>query len=200
MAIKEMKKFKKKKKTVDLVQNALPGFVDQLLPPDLTKIQNFPFPCCENSRVDEILEPLLPAFQKLLVETATRKYLEAETILGIQTAQGFKIKNFPIRQCSELFLVFTFLRDWFKFSYREDLHPLFPFVLEEMGYDTDENRIIDLWNSFYREKLKFVFKEHPEIVSELMKLAYPTEERTNNGLCRLRQILEGLLERLLKNA
>jgi hypothetical protein len=65
---------------------------------------------------------------------------------------------------------------WFKCYHQNELHPLFPFVLEELGFKSDEERILLLWQQFYREKLQLLIKIHPDIILQTVKALFAENE------------------------
>ncbi len=124
----------------------------------------FLFPGADNQRIDAMLAGSKNRMVQYFFELCSRKYLAAETIIGIDTALGYQIRNCRVQDFSRLSVIYTFMTGWFKSYHQNELHPLFPFVLEEMGFNSDEERILLLWQQFYREKLQMLIKTYPDII------------------------------------
>lgn len=195
-----LKKNSKNQKNRCPVQVALPGFPEIDQETKEPKFSCYPFPFSASPRVDLVINPLFRPTCKLMLEKIGKRYLEAEIILNIKTAHGVKIRESNPRDHLAIIEIFSFLRDWFKFEFKEDLHPLFPFVLEEMGYETDEERITDMWKDFFKEKLRFIFKQSPELIFLLTQESFPVDEvPLVQAEVLTRKILEQLMLKILKD-
>ena len=129
------------------------------------------FPDDNNQRVKKLQKELETSSLPIIFSVLLEKYFAAEKIIGLETALGERLRN------RENGLSLAFLNNfhelisgWFRREHEADLHPLFPTIIEEMGFSSDEERIEQLWNSFLKLKLEEVITEFPQLIKILLEL------------------------------
>lgn len=126
----------------------------------------------EDPFADSILASRRRKSSELLITLINRSYLHAESVLGIATANGYRIRCGEELEPEGIKLLLAFFCEWFKHEFKADLHPLFPSVLEDMGYASDEARILDLWDNFIHEKSRNFLKQHPTLINLLVRIFF----------------------------
>ncbi len=189
------KKLKTRKHNSKLTpeQVCLPGMNDRG-----RVVEDYLLPVVENPFVDRILALRRKKSADYLLNQICRRYLDAETVLGINTASGYRMRRLEMPDWKPVNLLLTFFCEWFKLEFKADLHPLFPSVLEDMGFASDDTRIITLWESFLHEKGRGFLKLHPGLLNLLANQIYspsgqPSEDNNlakvlQNHLLRVREI------------
>gem|GEM_PF-5979836 len=103
-------------------------------------------------------------------------YIEAETIIGLKTEIGCHIRKNDSPDLSGIELFAEALFNLFKTVHQNDLHPLFPTILEDLGFSSDEERVLALWNDFWPENVKKLFRRHSSLINLLAGRLFPDEE------------------------
>jgi hypothetical protein len=148
----------------------------QIIKPE---IRLFAFPKDGNTRVKQIQSKTEQEFHQFYLNIAAEIFITAEKIIDIETALGERIRNNKQVALSPLSPLYTIISAWFRLEKADDLHPLFPMIVESMGFKDDDSRIRHLWQVFYHEKAKSVFENFPILVKPLLKACYfPERDKT----------------------
>lgn len=159
-------------------ENEICGLIPSLLPET------------EDPVLDRYLARVGKKSEDLFLVAFHRKYLEAEAMVDIKTACGLQILRGEKPDREIVALVFSYFRDAFKLLHRTDLHPLFPAILEEMGFQSEEERIHALWFDFLPDFIKVFTKKRPDLVGMILKQCYDCEKKDSQ---KLREVLQSLL-------
>lgn len=171
-------------------QVCLPGMSDRS-----REVAGRRLPVVDNPFVDRILALRRKKSADYLLSQICRRYLDAETVIGINTASGYRMRRLEMPDWNAVNLLLTFFCEWFKHEFKADLHPLFPSVLEDMGFASDDSRILTLWESFLHEKSRGFLKLHPELLNLLAHLVYPPSGQPGNDE-KLVEVLQNHLVRV----
>ncbi len=147
----------------------------------------------ENPFVDRILALRRRKTLEQLLGQIEKRYLEAETILDIKTACGWRMRRGETPAPVPLNLLLSFFHELFKIEYKSDLHPLFPTVLEDLGFSSDEARILTMWENFFHESCRTFLKQHPALINLLACLLFPDYEGNSNDE-KLVEVLQNHLQ------
>ncbi|MFZ5950719.1 MAG: hypothetical protein ACOYXC_08435 [Candidatus Rifleibacteriota bacterium] len=184
---KTEKKHRRKRNERNLipVQTGLPGFENDKLA--VTEV-----PVQENSLADSVFNAQRKKIVNHLLSMVLFRYVEAETIVGIKTETGFRIRQKETPDSGDMEIVAEALFRLFKTIHQNDLHPLFPTILEELGFASDEQRVLVLWNDFWPETLKKLFRKHPSLINLLAGRLFPNDEKSDKSV-DLQKIILSLL-------
>ncbi len=139
----------------------------------------FSFPKDGNIRVKQIQSKTELEFHQFYLSIASEIFLTAEKVIDIETALGERIRSGKQPALSPISPLYEIISAWFRLEKAEDLHPLFPMIVESMGFKDDDSRIRHLWQLFYHEKAKGIFENFPDLVKSLLKACYfPEREKT----------------------
>ena len=151
----------------------------------------------QNTFVENILATRQGFYIEQLRALVFRIYLEAESVLGIHTVPGFKIARKMEFSVRPFLFLFWYFREWFKAGAKAELHPLFPAILEDQGFKTDEERILSLWHSFFKEKASHFFRNNPTLINLAVCSAFAEGE--NSPFEKLVEVLQSNLSELNNN-
>lgn len=147
----------------------------------------------ENPFVDRILALRRKKSFDQILGQIEKRYLDAETVLGIKTACGWCMRQGEVAATAPLNLLLSFFHELFKIEFKSDLHPLFPTVLEELGFSSDEARILAMWENFFHESCRSFFKQQPGLINLLARLLFPDSE-ANSDEEKLLKVLQNHLQ------
>ncbi|MEW6713022.1 MAG: hypothetical protein AB1403_24595 [Candidatus Riflebacteria bacterium] len=130
----------------------------------------------ENSLADPVFVAQRKKIVNHVLSMVLARFIEAETIVGIRTETGCRIRQNETPDLRGIETIAEVLFSLFKTVHQNDLHPLFPTILEDLGFASDEERVLALWNDFWPETLKKLFRQHPSLINLLAGRLFPDEE------------------------